>query len=587
MPTTLPHFLPRICLSRQCVYNRRMSEATLYPPESGVFYGLDRPSVPEWGGRLPVALVFPGSARLGLSTLGWQVVWKLLEECPGIIAERFFWEGEDEEPRAYDSGRPLSDFPVISFSLNFEEEYRAMAQMLDRAGIPLRSEDRDGAWPLITAGGPLSFMNPAPVAPAVDLFWVGEAEAGFADLLAECASYAFDGASTMDYLRAVAGRDGVYIPALATAPTRRVLAGHGNELPHPGHSCFVTQESEFRDMFLLEVNRGCPYGCRFCAAGYIYRPPRHARVEVLKDIVERVNPGKVGLVGTALTDWPDLHPFLTWLHERGTKFSLASLRYDGLTDDFLTFLRRTGTRSVTLALEGASHRIREAINKRLDEEKFLDAVSRISRLQFNHLKLYIIAGWPDETEEDYRELGEFLQRIREAIDAGRGKKKTGVGHVTLGVSSLVPKPWTPFQWAPMAGEAHLNEVMKRLKKVVKPVKGFQVRVDKPAPARLQGLLARGDEKIFDLIEIAARPGMNWRKALRQWDGDMSAYLDRERGKDEPLPWECVDIGVDREYLYREWERYKTVKGTALCGKVECERCNACGMGTWLHHGDGK
>lgn len=564
-----------------------MSETTFYPPESGIYYGLERPDVKEWGGRLPVALVFPGPARLGLSTLGWQVVWKLLNEHPDIVVERFFWEGDDEPPRAYDSGRPLEDFPVISFSLNFEEEYRAMVQMLDRAGIPLRSSERGGEWPLITAGGPLAFMNPAPVAPAVDMYWVGEAEGGFAGLLAECAEFVFSGRPTEDYLKSVNGRDGVYIPAMSEGRVRRVLTGTERDLPEPGHSCFVTQESEFRDMFLLEVNRGCPYGCRFCAAGFIYRPPRHARIEVLKKTVEDVNPGKVGLIGTALTDWLDLYPFLQWLHGRGTKFSLASLRYDGLTDDFLTFLRRSGTRSVTLALEGASHRIRSAINKRLDEEKFLDAVSRISKLQFNHLKLYIIAGWPDETEEDYDELGEFLQRIRAAIDEGKGKKKTGVGHVTLGVSSLVPKPWTPFQWSPMASEEHLNKVMKKLKKVVKPVKGFQVRVDKPAPARLQGLLARGDEKIFDLIEIAAQKGMNWRKALREWDGDPADYLDRERGADEVFPWECIDNGVSRSFMLKEWERYKNVQASPLCGRMECTRCDACGMGTWLYGKAGK
>ncbi|NJB67774.1 radical SAM superfamily enzyme YgiQ (UPF0313 family) [Desulfobaculum xiamenense] len=562
-----------------------MSATTNYPPESGVYYGLARPSAQEWGGRLPIALVFPGPARLGLSTLGWQVVWKLLNEHPALIVERFFWEGGDEEPRAYDSNRPLSSFPVIAFSLNFEEEYRDMVEVLDRAGIAVRSSER-GGWPLVLAGGPLAFLNPAPVAPAVDLFWAGEAEVGFANLAAEAAQYAFEGRDLREYLEAVAQRDGIYVPGLSKLPVRRVLAGTERDLPNPGHSCFVTQESEFRDMFLLEVNRGCPYGCRFCAAGFIYRPPRHARVEVLRDIVERVNPGKVGLVGTALTDWPDLFPFLQWLNERGTKFSLASLRYDGLTEEFLTFLRRTGTRSVTLALEGASHRIRKAINKRLDETKFLEAVERISRLQFNHLKLYIIAGWPDETEDDYRELGQFLHEINAAIEAGRGGKKAGVGHVTLGVSSLVPKPWTPFQWAPMASEAHLDQAMKWLKKAVKPVKGVQVRVDKPGPSRLQGLLARGDEKVFDLIELAALEGKGWKHALREWDGDPADYLDRERGADEKFPWECIDTGVDRDFLRKEWERYKNVQASPLCGRVDCTRCNACGMGTWLY-GEGE
>jgi len=363
-----------------------------------------------------------------------------------------------------------------------------------------------------------------------------------------------------------------------------VADSSGRLLANPGSSCFVSPESEFRDMFLLEVNRGCPYGCRFCAAGYIYRPPRHAAIADLQAAVESVNPLKVGLVGTALTDWPDLLPFLTWLGERGTKFSLSSLRADGMTDELLTFLRRTGTRSLTFALEGASRRLRTAINKRLDEDVFLDAVRRVSALRFNHLKVYLIAGWPGETDADYDELGTFLERMAQAVEEGRGGKRQGVEHVTVSASCLVPKPWTPFQWAPMRSEADLDAVMRRIKSLVKPLKGFRSMLEKPASARLQGLLARGDERVFELAEIAAQPGMSWRAALKQWDGDPAKYLDRERGADEAFPWECIDTGVDRRYLWREWERYKAVHPSARCGPGDCASCDMCGLGSWLSAG---
>lgn len=548
----------------------------------GVLYGRERPPVREWGGRLPVALVFAQPAATALSTLGWQVVWRLLTARPELAVERFFWDGGDEPPLAYDSGRPLADFPVIAFSLNFEEEYRGLIQVLDRAGIPVRRKARGTDWPLVLAGGPLGFLNPAPAAPAVDLFWVGEAEAGLDALLTCWAALALDGADKAALLDAAAGQPGAYLPDRPGEPVRRVISGGGGRLlADPGASCFVSPEAEFRDMFLLEINRGCPYGCRFCAAGYIYRPPRHADAGVLRAAVEEANPAKVGLVGTALTDWPDLLPFLTWLGERGTKFSLSSLRADGMTQELLEFLRRTGTRSLTFALEGASRRLRRAMNKHLDEDVFLDAVRRVSALRFNHLKVYLIVGWPGETDEDYDELGEFLRRMAEAVDAGRGGKKKGVEHVTVSASCLVPKPWTPLQWAPMPSQADLEAVMRRVGALVKPLKGFRAMLEKPASARIQGLLARGDEKIFDLAELAAQPGMSWRRALREWDGDPATYLDRERAQNETFPWECIDTGVSREFLWQEWQRYKAVKPSARCAPTDCASCNACGLGAWL------
>jgi radical SAM superfamily enzyme YgiQ (UPF0313 family) len=363
-----------------------------------------------------------------------------------------------------------------------------------------------------------------------------------------------------------------------------LAAGAPGVLAAPGCSCFVSPEAEFRDMFLLEVNRGCPYGCRFCAAGYVYRPPRHADIRTLEAAVEAANPQKVGLVGTALTDWPELLPFLRWLGGRGTKFALGSLRADGLDDELLEFLRRTGTRSVTFALEGASRRLRRAANKNLDEEALLDAVRRVSALRFNHLKVYLIVGWPGEAPEDYEELGGLLARMAEAVRQGQGGKRQGVEHVTVSASCLVPKPWTPFQWAPMADEVALEWALGRVRALVKPLRGFRCMLERPGPARLQGLLARGDEAVFDLAELAARPGMGWRRALKAWEGDPGAYLDRERGRDEAFPWECIDIGVSRDYLWREWERYAQARPSARCAPGNCAACDACGMGGWLEAG---
>jgi len=300
--------------------------------------------------------------------------------------------------------------------------------------------------------------------------------------------------------------------------------------------------------------------------------------------VERTRPSKVGLVGTALTDHPGLLRFLTWLNDRKIKFSLSSLRADGLSLELLSFLRKTGTRSITLALEGASARLRRAMNKNLLEKDFLDAVRHISGLQFNHLKIYLIVGWPGERDSDYGELSGFLEKMRVAMDLGRGKRKKGIGHVSLSVSCLVPKPWTPFQWAPMAPEERLTRVIARVREEVKPLPGFRVRAGKPFEARLQGLLARGDERLFNLILLAAAKD-SWKKAFSAWDGDPGSYLDRERAENEAFAWECIDTGVARTYLYREWEKYKSARTSPMCpgmrSPVGCGPCDICGVGRWL------
>ena len=352
---------------------------------------------------------------------------------------------------------------------------------------------------------------------------------------------------------------GVYAPGRSKTPVKRIVSGKPGPLTDPAFSCFISGRATFRDTLLLEVNRGCPYGCRFCAAGFIYRPPRHAELEELKRIVELADPPKVGLVGTALTDWPDLLPFLKWLHGKKKKFSLSSMRADGITEELLMYMRERGIRTVTLALEGASERLRRMMSKKLDIKDFTNAVRLCARHGVNHLKLYLITGWPGETDEDYAELAELFEEIVRIRSEEPGGRKKHFMRITIGVSSLVPKPFTPFQWAPMATEAALNARMKQLTLMAKPFKGVTLQHDNPFQARLQGLLARGGEEIADFILLAAEHG-GWKKGLQKWDGDMDAILDRERARDEEFPWDVIDIGVRRDYLWKEWEKAKIAKG---------------------------
>ncbi|WP_027369125.1 radical SAM protein [Desulfocurvibacter africanus] len=544
---------------------------------SDFFYlGRQQPRVPERGGRLPVALAFPGPERFAMSGLGWQAVYRMLATRPDFAVERFFLEdSHGAGPVSADSDAPLSDFPCIALSLTFEEEFAAVLRALEAAGVPVHSVDRPD-WPLVLAGGPLAWLNPTPIAPCVDLFWVGEAEAGLVEIMERMRHAALAGRPKQEFLREVAADPGVWVPGVSPTPVRRAIAGGGRRLDDPAYSCFISGKAEFADMLLLEVNRGCPYGCRFCAAGFIYRPPRHAELEDLKTIVQAANPPKVGLVGTALTDWPQLMDFLSWLKERGTKFSLSSIRADGVTPDFLKFLRHSGLRTITLALEAPSRRLRKAANKRLREEDFLNAVRLCSEYTVNHLKIYCIVGWPGETDEDYEELGRFLVDIQRAREEGKGKRSKGLELITLSLSQLVPKPWTPFQWAPMATEEHLDAVVARIKVMAKPLRGLKISADSPFGARLQGYLSRSGPEVFDFLLAAARLG-GWRKALRETGADFSSVLDHERGEHEAFPWEVVDPGVGREHLWREWQRYKEERNTPPCPPEGCEHCKLCGV----------
>lgn len=517
---------------------------------------MSEPGAPDLGGRLPLALVVPGGDKAAISALGWQSVYRTLTEEPGLAVERVFPDKlgltDGGDPRTRESNSPLSSFPVIAWSITFEEDFLNLPRTLQAAGVPSLAAERP-SLPLIIAGGPIAFLNPAPIAPFVDLFWVGEAEDNFLNLHHTLKDLIFDGKDKDDILDAVKDMPGVYVPGRSKTPVARITSGKVGPLVDPAFSCFISGRAAFRDTLLLEVNRGCPYGCRFCAAGYIYRPPRHAELDELKRIVELTDPPKVGLVGTALTDWPDLLPFLKWIHGQKKKFSLSSMRADGITEELLGYLRERGIRTVTLALEGASERLRRMMSKKLKIEDFKNAVRLCARFGVNHLKLYLIAGWPGETDEDYAELAALLEEIVQIRSEEPGGKKKQFMRITIGVSSLVPKPFTPFQWAPMMNEADLNARMKKLTKIAKPFKGVTLQHDNPFQARLQGLLARGGEELADFIQLAAEHG-GWKKALKRWDGDVESILDRERGQDEVFPWDVVDIGVKRDFLWREWER---------------------------------
>ncbi len=534
----------------------------------------------EWGGRLPVALVFPEEESLALSTLGWQRVYKDLGHNNLFYVERFFWDRKSGKAKCPDSDKTLADFPLICFSLNFEGDFLTLINILKAENIPITASERSD-WPLIMAGGPIAFLNPFPVIPSLDFLFVGESEGRFVAISEVIGNAWLKGNSVSQVIASISGLPGIMIYGQQQKVKKQIFLTAEGYLDSPCHSTFVSRASVFRDSFLMEINRGCPYGCRFCAAGFIYRPPRKSKTQDLKNLVQKVNPRKVGLVGTALTDWEDLFSFLTWLHKRKVKFSLSSLRADGLDRKFLEFLRRSGTRSITLAVEGVSSRLRRAMNKHFSSEKFFRAVELISEMQFNTLKLYFILGLPGESDKDFHDLAHFLEMLEQARKKGMGRKKKGVDLISISASMFVPKPWTPLQWSPMDKEEVFLEKVRRIKKMCAQYKGLRFQAEKPFSSRIQGLLSKGDEKVHDLLVLASENDNNWRKALKMWSGNIEDYIGSELSVEKDFVWDTIDLGVDRRYLIREFDKYKKEMLTSPCPDEPCPSCRRCGMDKFL------
>jgi len=526
-----------------------------------IFLGNKGIPAQEWGGRLAVAVIFPEKESVALANLGWQVILRELLWRDEFVVERFWGQARNQDSLfSIDQKKHLRLFPVWAFSLNFELDLLNVARFLDKAGLDLDSKKRDD-FPLIIGGGPLCFLNPGSFLPLFDFLWVGEGEQKFVQLLLQIKDKFFWGASKKE-LVAIAEQSPHVLSAQKLKAKRFI-----SSFKEPAYSLFVSKKSVFADSLLLEINRGCLYGCRFCAAGYIYRPFRESSVQRLKEIIKEIGPRKVGLVGTSLTDWPELKNFLVWLMEQKIKFSLSSLRMDGLDDDLLSLLRQHGTRTITIAVEGISHKIRRAINKRFSLEKFWQVVDKLAELNYNVLKLYFILGFNLELEDDFAELENFFQRL--------DRERKGINLIQVSVSCLVPKPWTPLQWMVLDDVAILEEKVNKFKKIIKPFKGIRISTENPILSRVQTILALGDTtQGFTLLKQALADD-SWIKAYKKIGKDLEQDL-WSRPKDTSLPWEVIDIGISRDYLWKEFLRFKNIESGSKCIR-NCIGCKRCGL----------
>ena len=545
--------------------------------ETGTIYG-------PLEGRLRFALAFPGPYRLGMSSLGFQIVYGLLNSIPGVACERVFLP-DPEDVREFrrsrtrlfssESQTPLAEFDVLAFSISYELDYTNLAQILDLAGLAIFAADRDESHPLVIAGGPCATFNPEPLAEIVDAFAIGDAE----EMVGEMAQ-AIQHARSADreaLLAALSGVAGVYVPrfyvprynadgtcagmdVLPPAP-ERVQKRIARDLDRFSNlSVILTPEAEFSGMLLAEVSRGCGRLCRFCVAGYAGLPPRPRQIGALPE------GARVGLVGSAVFDHPEAQAICARLTGEGRQLSVSSIRIESLTDELAGMMYRGGQRTMTIAPEAGTERLRRVINKPTTDEEVLDAARMAAQAGFARLKLYFMVGLPTETSEDVESIVDLVRQIADQHPSLR---------MQASVSCYVPKPWTPFQWCPVAPEQDLVRKLARIRKGLGQDKRVELTAESPREAHVQAWLARGDRRLGRVIAAAADQGLGYERAAAGLGIDTSFYASRKRDRQDTFPWDHIDLLVTKDYLWEEYIRAFEGRVTPGCTVGSCTRCGVC------------
>jgi radical SAM superfamily enzyme YgiQ (UPF0313 family) len=506
----------------------------------------------DWGGKLPIALIYPNSYYIGMSNLGLHAIYSFLNDYPDIICERVFWEkGDWAKPQptlSLESQRPLADFPVLAFSVNYELDYFAIAPVLRANGIPLYAAERDENHPLVIAGGPCIIANPMPPAPFFDCLCIGEAEAIFPSML----SVLNEGikGKRQELLNTLAALPGVYVPQ-CNPRTRIVRQWARNLDDFPVHSIILTPDTELGDLYLIEIQRGCQWGCRFCLVSQAFHPMRFHSVDQL---VAQAEVGlkyrkRLGLVGPAVSDHPRFEELLTRLKEIGAEISVSSLRIKPLYSIALRELAKGGTRTVALAPEAGAERLRRVIKKGITEDDILKAMQQVAEEKIKQIKLYFMIGLPTETDGDITAIADLTLKCKDILE----RRQTGT-RLILTVAPFVPKAGTPFEWLPMTELPVLRYRLALLKSKLQP-KGIQIKSESLDWSEVQAVLARGDAKLAEVLaNVEAVSLSGWRKAVKKYDLDTNHYAHKRWDTTQELPWSILDSGTKPSRLESELKR---------------------------------
>jgi radical SAM family uncharacterized protein len=566
----------------------KVRKSTGQPLESEV--GTVRKS---WRGRTRIALVYPNRYHVGMSNLGFQSVYRLLNDYDDIVCERAFLPEPSRQPttplKTLESGKPLSEADVIAFSISFENDYPNILSILKNIGLPIRSDQRGDRGPLLIAGGVASFMNPEPIAAFFDCFLIGEAEA----ILPRFVEIYEPGSKKHTVLKIIARSvPGAYVPAFYSVDYQRdgTIASFNplGDVPatvkrvylkdldsNAACSAILTPDTTFGRTYLVEVGRGCPHGCRFCSAGFIYRPPRFRPISLLTENIRRGASltDRVGLVGAAVSDLPGIDDLCNQHLDRDIRISFSSLRADGLSPELLSVLKKSKVKTATIAPDAGSERMRKVINKGITEEAILNAADSLVANGIPNLKLYFMIGLPTETVDDVEEIIGLCKKIKHRfLKSSRSRRR--IGEITISLSCFVPKPFTPFQWVAMAQIGALKKKIQKIKNELKKVPNIRIHSDIPRWAYIQALFARGDRKVADILSLAHAHKGNWAHTLKSIPINPDFYVIRERDLNENLPWDFIDQGIKKSFLQQEFQRAIRALPSPAC---RVETCNICGI----------
>jgi radical SAM superfamily enzyme YgiQ (UPF0313 family) len=524
-------------------------------------------------GRINVALVYPNTYPVGMASLGFQTVYRLFNEVEDVVCERAFLPQtgpfQSTGIRTLETRRALNRFDIIAFSLSFENDYPHVLDILDSAGLPLKAADRNSRFPLIMAGGVACFLNPEPLSLFMDCFLIGEAE----PIIPEFFNIYDPGASRGANLSALARNvPGVYVPSFyekrfftdgavksfepAKDVPEKIRRPHVENISDISTtSTVITPHTPFGRTFLIEVGRGCPHGCRFCSTGYVYRPPRFRNLDQLTRSLEKGigMTDRIGLVGAAVTDLPDLASLCSSVSETQVRLSFSSLRADRLSPEIIDVLKKSRVKTATIAPDAGSPRMGQVIKKGISEDSVLWAAERLVEAGIPNLKLYFMVGLPTETHDDIEAIIDMVKKVKHVfLEASRIQKR--IGTITVSINPFVPKPFTPFQWAAMDGEKDLKKKIQYIKKALKTQANIRVFAETPRQAYPQALLSRGDHRIGEVLLHLHKNRGNWSKTLKETDLDTDFYVVREIPGDRILPWHFIDHGFDVTQLKKEYRR---------------------------------
>ena len=550
------------------------------------------------GTEVAFALAYPNTYHIGMSNLGVHQIYSILNLRADTACERVFLPDEDDIEEygktgtklfCLESKRSVREFDILAFSVSFEQDYVNILEILRLSGIPADKHERTGDDPLVVLGGICSFFNPEPLSDFVDVVIVGEGEEVVGEFID--AYKQNRGKERHELLSALCSIPGVYVPEFyevvyhedgtirgrtklePVAPDRIVKRTVKDFDKAPAATVILTPHTEFSDRYLSEITRGCGRHCRFCMAGYLYLPPRNLNIGRSGEQAGKADElcGKIGLVGAALSDYPDIDDLCARI-EGGV--SVSSLRADSVSETLIERLAKSGHKTISIAPEAGSERLRKVINKGITEEDILRAADMVFRHGIPNLKLYFIIGLPTETQADVDAIILLALKVHE-VQLDRARPLGRIGRITLSVNSFVPKPFTPFQWEPMDSVESLNKKQRSLDRAVRKIGNMNVIHDLPKWEYVQALLSRGDRRTGKLIRAAHENGGDWKKAAKATAIDMDFYVYRRREFNERLPWDFIDIGVRKEYLKNEYQRALEGKFTPSCKVGSCKTCGVC------------